>query len=111
VSLNLFILIINALSDYSAIDDPNAIFRGRYFPTIVLSFVGLGILYYWMVFAAYVPRPFWNWSLLRFANTDCQIIKKPKFDMENEEARRFGHRRIISLTVNTWTLLKFSEYC
>jgi hypothetical protein len=98
--MNLFILIVNAISDSAEPDNPKVIFKGRWFPTVVLAIVGLALLYYWSVFAAYVPEPFYNGSLLNWAGTEAYITKEPKFDLENEEARRFGHRRTIAMEVS-----------
>jgi hypothetical protein len=74
-------------------------FQGKYYVAIVLPIVAVAILYYWLVFSAYVPEPFWRFSLMKAGNVQCVIDKQPVFDMENEEARRFGHRRVIDITV------------
>lgn len=98
--MNLFILIINAISNSGEPDNPKVIFDGRWYPTVVLALLGLSLVYYWTVFAAYVPEPFWNWSILQLAGSEALISKEPKFNLENEEARRFGHRRSIYIRVS-----------
>jgi hypothetical protein len=98
-AMNMFIVIINALSDSSAIDSPEAIFRGRWYPTVLFSIMGLGMLYYYLVFAAWVPKPFYKFSLLNWVDTHVNIRKEPAFDMGLEEVRRFGHRRSIFMEV------------
>jgi hypothetical protein len=98
--MNGFILVINAISNSPEPDNARVIFKGRWFPTVVLALVGLALLYYWSVFAAHVPEPLWRWSILRAARSEALIAKEPRFDLENEEARRFGHRRSIYFRVS-----------
>jgi hypothetical protein len=77
-------------------------FNGKWYPTIVMSVIGLGLLYYFGVFAAYAPEPFYKKSAIQVGNVTCDISKEPSFDMEDERARRFGHRRNISMMVSSF---------
>jgi len=100
VGLNAFIFIVTALSNSFGTDKQSYAFPGKYYPTIVMALVGLGVVYYWAFFAAYVPDPLWKPSLLQIANVTCEIKKDDSFDLENELARRFGQRRSITIVVS-----------
>jgi len=100
VGLNTFIFIVTAFSNSFGTDKVSYAFPGKYYPTIVMALVGLGVVYYWIFFAAYVPNPLWKPSLLQVANVTCEINKDDNFDLENELARRFGQRRSITIVVS-----------
>ena len=98
--MNSFIFVVTGLSKTDGVDAGYS-FKGKWYPTIVLSVVGLGLLYYFGVLAAYTLRPFYKKSLMQFGNVTCRIWKVPSFDMKDERARRFGHRRNISVDVSS----------
>lgn len=97
--MNSFIFIATGLSKTDGVDS-NYSFNGKWYPTIVLSVVGLGILYHFSVFAAYVPGPLYSMSWLRLGNVECEIRKEPSFEMRDERTRRFGHRRSVANNVS-----------
>jgi hypothetical protein len=99
--MNFFIFIATGLSKTDGVDLGYA-FNGKWYPTIVMSVIGLGLLYYFGVFAAYVPDPLYKKSAIQVGNVTCDISKEPSFDMEDERARRFGHRRNIFMKVSSF---------
>jgi hypothetical protein len=98
--MNSFIFVATGLSKTDGIDIGYS-FNGKWYPTIVMAVIGLGLLYYFVVFAAYVPSPFYDKSLMQLGNVTCDISKQPKFDMGEESTRRFGHRRDINIIVSS----------
>jgi hypothetical protein len=98
--MNAFIFVATGLSKTDGVDIGYA-FNGKWYPTIVMSVIGLGLLYYFGFFAAYVPSPLYNKSLMQVGNVTCDISKQPNFDMRDERTRRFGHRRDINMTVSS----------
>ena len=109
VGLNAFIFIVTALSNSFGTDKVSYAFPGKYYPTIVMALVGLGMAYYWTFFAAHVPNPLWKPSLLGVVHATCDIVKDDNFNLENELARRFGQRRRIEIWVCLDLILKFSR--
>jgi hypothetical protein len=98
--MNSFIFVATGLSKTDDVDIGYS-FNGKWYPTIVTSVIGLGLLYYFGVFAAYVPSPFYNKSMMQAGNVTCDITKQPRFDMGDERTRRFGHRRGIDIKVSS----------
>lgn len=100
--MNSFIFVATGLSTNDGTENGYS-FNGKWYPTIILSIIGLGLLYYFGVFAAYVPSSLYNKSLLQMGNVRCAVSKEPSFEMENELTRRFGQRRSITITVSLST--------
>lgn len=98
--MNIFILIINALVVASGADSPIPVIAGKYFPTVIFSIVGLGLLYYYAGFAAFVPNKLWKGSFLYLVLENCEIQKEPTFDPARDRIRRFGQRREIRMIVS-----------
>ncbi|KAF8864817.1 hypothetical protein BDZ45DRAFT_669190 [Acephala macrosclerotiorum] len=96
--MNSFIFIATGLSKTDGVDS-NYSFDGKWYPTIVLSIVALGMLYHFSVFAAYVPGPLYKKSWLQLGNVTCEIKKQASFEMEDERTRRFGHRRSVAINL------------
>lgn len=84
-------------------------------PTILLSVLVLGIMYYCLVFWAFVSKgevgqqehasgsheQRYRFSFLGYAGVKLNIAKDPRFDIENNKrARRFGTRRHMRFEVS-----------
>jgi hypothetical protein len=98
--MNSFIFVATGLSKTDGIDAGYS-FNGKWYPTIVLSVIALGLFYYFGVFAAYVKSPLYKKSVLKVANVICNITKQPSFEQDEERVRRFGQRRVIAIDVST----------
>jgi hypothetical protein len=79
-AMNIFILVINALVVASGADSPIPAIAGKYFPTVIFTTAGLGLVYYYAGFAAFVPNRLWKGSPLYLVLEDREIRKEPTFD-------------------------------